>query len=158
MPIHNSIHLQQNSTNPSQPAFGPASLQAIGPTVQVELTIPEELARYFEREGIPIPGPVTGIALIDTGASITAVDRSIISKLQISPIGVTTVYTPQGSAEQEIFPIKLTFAGSPIFVNFSQVLGSDLISQGIFALIGRDVLSSCVLVYNGPLSHYSLSV
>ena len=135
-----------------------APLQAIGPTVQVELTIPEELAQYFDRQGIPIPGPVTGIALIDTGASITAVDRSIITQLQISPIGITTVYTPQGSAEQELFPIKLTVAGTAIVVNFSQVLGSDLISQGIFALIGRDVLSSCVLVYNGPLSHYSLSV
>lgn len=141
-------------------ALGPAPLQAIGPTVQVELTIPEELAQYFDRQGIPIPSPVGGTALIDTGASITAVDRSIINQLKISPIGMTTVYTPQGSAQQELFPIKLSFVGSPvpIIVNFGQVLGSDLRGQGIFALIGRDVLSSCILIYNGPLSHYSLSL
>jgi hypothetical protein len=98
------------------------------------------------------------VHLIDTGASITSVDVSIIQSLGIQPVGISNVFTPQGSTQQELFPVKLSFIGTPIIFNFSSVLGSELRNQGIFALIGRDVLSRCILIYNGPAGHFSLSM
>ena len=126
--------------------------------MQVELSVPDELAQYLADNELVVPSPVTGIGLIDTGASITAIDRSIIQQLEINPVGVSNVFTPQGSAQQELFPVKLSFVGTPIAFNFSSVLGSELRNQGIMALIGRDVLSRCVLIFNGPAGHFSLSM
>lgn len=37
-------------------------------------TKPDELAQYFTENNMPIPAPLTGMSLIDTGASKTAVD------------------------------------------------------------------------------------
>ena len=142
MPIHNHFNFEPNPSNPSQLRPGPSGLAAFGPIMQVEVSIPDELAQYFTENNMPIPSPLTGIGLIDTGASITAVDVSIIQQLGIQPVGVSNVYTPQGSTQQELFPIKLAFIGGPpITINFSSVLGSELINQGIIALLGRDVLS-----------------
>ncbi len=126
--------------------------------MQVELSVPDELAQYLTDNNLPVPAPITGMGLIDTGASITAVDVSIIQSLGIQPVGISNVFTPQGSTQQELFPVKLSFIGTPIIFNFSSVLGSELRNQGILALIGRDVLSRCILIYNGPAGHFSFSM
>ena len=36
-------------------------------------------------------------------------------------------------------------------------LGMELDALGLIALIGRDVLADCILVYNGPENSFSLS-
>mgnify|MGYP001564370801 CR=1 FL=1 len=158
MPIHNHFTFEPNPSNPSQLRPGRSGLSALGPLMQVEVSIPDELAQYFTENNMPIPSPLTGMGLIDTGASITAVDVSIIQQLSIQPVGISNVFTPQGSAQQELFPIKLAFVGTQITINFSSVLGSELINQGIIALLGRDVLSNCILIYNGTAGHFSLSM
>ena len=37
-----------------------------------------------------------------------------------------------------------------------QVIECELASQGFFALIGRDVLSKCILTYDGPADRFIL--
>lgn len=37
------------------------------------------------------------------------------------------------------------------------IVGSQLRDQGIDALIGRDILGSCVLTYNGSMGFYTLA-
>jgi len=138
--------------------LGPAGLASTGPIIPVELSIPDELARFFSEKNMPIPAPITGNALIDTGASITAVDLTLIQQLGINPVGVSTVFTPQGQAAQELFPIKLAFPGTTIILSLNAVLGSELRNQNIVALIGRNILARCILVYNGPLGNISLSI
>lgn len=158
MPIHNFFAFEQNPSNPSQIRPAPGGLAISGPIINVELSVPDDLAQYLTENNLPVPSPITGTGIIDTGASITAVDVSIIQQLNIQPVGVSNVFTPQGSTQQELFPVRLLFVGTPIIFNFSSVLGSDLRKQGIFALIGRDVLSRCILVYNGPAGHFSFSM
>ena len=38
------------------------------------------------------------------------------------------------------------------------VLSADLSGLGILALLGRDVLSKCVFIYNGPAGQFTLAV
>ena len=154
MPIHNHFTFEPNPSNPSQLRPGPSGLSALGPIMQVEVSIPDDLAQYFTENNIAIPSPLTGMGLI----SITAVDVSVIQQLGIQPVGISNVFTPQGSTQQELFPIKLAFVGTKITINFSSVLGSELRNQGIIALLGRDVLSNCILIYNGTVGHFSLSM
>jgi hypothetical protein len=37
------------------------------------------------------------------------------------------------------------------------VIAADLAIQGIHALIGRDVLQDCILIYNGTVGEFTLA-
>ena len=70
---------------------------------------------------------------------------------------------PMSSAthEAEIVPIfaaKLDIAGLPNDLQTHRAYGAKLAPQGLIALIGRDALKACVLVYNGPDGSFSLSL
>ena len=61
--------------------------------------------------------------------------------------------------DQEIVPC---YAGRIRMDGFGEVMvskayGANLQSQGLIALIGRDLLSSCVLIVNGPEGTVSLA-
>ena len=49
-----------------------------GPVVQVMVSVPPEIADIFAKESKPIPSPVSGLALIDTGATISCVDEEVV--------------------------------------------------------------------------------
>jgi hypothetical protein len=60
---------------------------------------------------------------------------------------------------QPVYPLQLQIPGSPININAPRAVGFPLAAtQGIIALIGRDVLQFTVLVYNGSAGSISLSV
>jgi len=130
-----------------------------GPLIAVEVHVPQPLATLLSQQGKPVPKPVPGSALIDTGASITAVDDSVITSLGVQPVGVTTVHTPSGSAQQNQYPVRFTFPGTNLpELSGTQAIGSVLLPQGIVALIGRDALRSLILVYNGPAGMITLAI
>ncbi len=89
--------------------------------------------------------------------SISAVDRQIFQKLAISPIGVTTVRTPTTSQEQNLYPVTLFFPELQLGGEIAGVIGSNLLSQGILALIGRDLLARFVFIYNGKSGSFTLA-
>lgn len=98
-----------------------------------------------------MPTPYEGHALIDTGASITAVDQGVLEQLGLFPTGVVTVATPAGPALQPVYTCEISFPGTPIpRLPFNRVIGSQISDLGYTALIGRDVLRYFQLVYNGP--------
>lgn len=152
MPIHNRIY-----PIPPAGAIGQATLQLSGPIVQAEVAIPSALEQTLRQTNQPVAAPARGMALIDTGAGISAVDDSVIRSLGVSPIGLTTVGTAGGSQQQNLYPARFILPELSLVVEFSMVLGSNLSGQGIHALIGRDVLSRMVLVYNGPIGHVILA-
>ena len=124
-----------------------------------EIHVPPILTTYLAQKGQPIPAPIPGQALLDTGASISAIDSNAVVNLGINPIGVTSVYTSGGVVQQNIYPIRFVFpAIGMLTIDFNAVIGSDLQPQGIIALVGRDVLSHCLLVYNGPAGMCSVSI
>jgi predicted aspartyl protease len=158
MPVYNYLPLRVNPQAPNQRKLDKMVLAQTGPIMPVEVSIPDALAAYFTQNNTAIPTPVSGQALIDTGASITAVNLPVIQQLGINPVGTAQVYTPQGNATQSLYPIKLTFSGVPITIDLRAVLGSDLTGQNCIALIGRDILSICLVVYNGVLGSFTMSL
>lgn len=113
----------------------------------IEISLPQILVDELTKKGMPIPKPITGNALIDTGASASVVDLSIISSLQISPVGVATVLTTAGPVQQNLFPMRFVFPR--LVIDVSAVLGADLRPFGIVSLIGRDILSLFLMIYHG---------
>jgi hypothetical protein len=157
-----SVQWQQGQQVP-QP--WPQALAVAGPVLNVLIEIPDVLAQSFNNNKQSIPTPVSGIALIDTGASITSFDESAVRSLGLNPNGTALVGTAGGQRTQSTFAARFSFPGTAISsFEHPRVLECDLSgqtvmrSQPVIALIGRDFLANCVLVYNGSAGFWSLSL
>ncbi len=112
-----------------------------------------------------MPGMFLAKGLVDTGATCTCVDPSVMQELQIPPSGKTTILTPltsDGPVSATQYDMALRIYASPsqhpLIVRNLAVIESALFDQqGFHALIGRDVLPKCVLVFNGGAGLYTLA-
>lgn len=114
----------------------------------------------------PVPDVVPVQALIDTGASSTCIDPSVLKKLNLSPTGKASVITPstgKKAVDVDQYDIALLIPGAkasqaPLVIQTLPAIACELFdSQGFYTLIGRDVLSQCLLIYDGPFSLFTLS-
>ncbi|SRR6266571_1447307 len=161
MPVFTS-QLFENQADGSQ-KINPAVLVREGPFLEVFVSIPQALAQFYEKEHIPIPSPLSGMALIDTGASKSCVHGSMMRELKVSPISTATTHTAAGAVTHSLYPAHFTFPVPKIEIDFTSVVGVDLSGQTIMgkqliALIGRDVLANGLFVYNGHTGSYSIAI
>jgi hypothetical protein len=108
----------------------------------------------FNAASQPVPPPVVLDCLIDTGASVTCMDAAAIAPLGLQPTGITPIRTPSTGAT----PAQCAQYGVGIGIyhpDYSRifdtvpVIAADLSAQGIQGLMGRDLLRSCLFVYDG---------
>lgn len=138
------------------------TLSPQGPIIDliVGVSAPRESALRAENQ--PVSSPIPCRLLIDTGASSTCVDSAIIRALSLSPSGATAIHTPSTGNNPAIcnqYDVKLIIPHTSLSRVFPAipVVESDFSSQGIQGLLGRDVLASCVLFYNGEIGLCTLS-
>ena len=146
---------------PSGQAFDRTLLQQRGPLIRVQVGVPSTLAAHLSAAGSQIPQPIITGALIDTGASVSAIDSGELAKLGLQPTGQTSLATPSDhQATANTFSVSLTFPQAPAenatFDPFA-VVGCILRPQGIGALLGRDFLEIATLIYNGPGGFFTLA-
>ena len=153
MPIFSRFWINQQTGTAD-----PERLRQHGPALQAEISIPSDLEDSLQRRGAQSPLPRTGLALIDTGASITAVDQQVLAGLGLTPTDLTQVATPGGVAQQPMYSCNISFPGTPIpTLSFNVVIGSNLAPLGFSVLIGRDVLRFFQIVYNGVEGMWTLA-
>jgi hypothetical protein len=111
-----------------------------------------------------IPPKVAARALIDTGADCSCMDMEIIKRLGLTPSGSTTILTPSTGANpvcvnQYDVSIHISFPHASMSYGWANVglIEADLASQGIQALIGRDILGNGLLIYDGQSGTFTLS-
>jgi len=130
-----------------------------GPRVQVIIGVAQSFAEQVVQQGQSVPKPVSGLALVDTGASTTCIDDSLARGLGLPVIDVVQMTSASHADTQaNVYPIEMEIVGSPIKVNVPRALGANLTPQGIVALIGRDYLQHCTLFYNGVTGQITLSI
>ena len=113
----------------------------------------------------PIPQMQIIRALIDTGASFTSVDPSVLAALNLTPTGTIDIVTPstgQGTHTADTYDVDFKIGAgpndTPLSISNLRIASCDLfLKQGIHALIGRDILQRCIFIYNGAISMFSLS-
>jgi len=163
VPIHNSFFTWRSDPGGDEKA-SPQGLRAVGPVLPVQIEIPSILASQLQQAGRTPPEPAEGFALIDTGASASAVDESVIRQLGVQPVGAGRISTPSGTHLQSKYPARFAFPGTTIpGIEFSQLFGAQLSGQNLpglrgqlLALVGRDILQAFVLIYNGPGGFFTL--
>lgn len=156
MPIFDHRYLDSNN-NPV-----PTALADLGAVLPVEVNIPKALHDLLNIKKQPVPKHVSGVALIDTGATKSCADDKVLIGLGIKPIGVVKIGTAKGATQCKLFPARLYFPSIRLNVNFSSMAGVNLKGQVIrgaplIALVGRDVLSKCLLIYSGHQGYYTLT-
>ena len=136
-----------------------SALHQLGPRLQITLSLLEAQLKAIADIGEPLPNPISGVALIDTGALSTCIDQKAADAAGLAVVdsGLMTSATH----ENELVPIyaaRLDIAGIPENVEAKRAYGAILEPQGLTALVGRDLLASCILVYNGTDGSFSLSL
>lgn len=130
-----------------------------GPVVQVTVSLADQIASELIKQGKAIPAPVQGLALIDTGAGSTCIDEEAAQKLQLPVVNVVNMASAShASVKANVYPAKFQITGLPMNFNAPMSIGAPLAVQGLIALIGRDVLQHCTLIYNGHLGQISLCI
>jgi hypothetical protein len=99
-------------------------------------------------QGMPCPAPKQYAALIDTGASCSVLDSSIIASFGLTLAGQTLVHTPSTGPQYEsrnqyaacLFLIDTTLdPGEGVAFYNVAAIESHLVSEGFAAIIGRDI-------------------
>jgi hypothetical protein len=138
---------------------------ANGPVLTVVIGVSVARGDALMTAGRPVPAGISARALIDTGASCTCVDPSILVKLALTPTGTVSVHTPSTGpaahlAEQYDVSLLVPGAGAhhvPLALPAIPVMAAELSVQGIDALIGRDVLRDCIFIYNGSVGLFTIA-
>jgi len=84
-------------------------------------------------------------ALLDTGATMSAIPLSVIRELKLKAIRRRTVTGSTGKAKKRIYTVNITFHGVP----FNGITVVEF-NQGNFIIVGRDILNTVHVCFDGP--------
>ncbi len=157
--LHSQFRGESQDQNGNKyPVHPKIVLSAKGPVIQVSIGIEEIFAQQLIQQGKQIPELKSGLALIDTGASITCIDETFAVDLGLPVIDKAMMSSASHDAtEKNVYPILIQFIGVPIKLNVDRAIGATLNNQGIIALVGRDVLKEFTMFYNGIAGEITLS-
>ena len=96
---------------------------------------------------------------MDTGAESSSISIKTLEELNLLPHNLRPRISAHGKNQQPVFDVvvQIQFTHPKKDVNFQlEVAGLDLDEFGIYALIGRDILKHCKLIYNGKDGNYEL--
>ena len=138
------------------------SISAAGPVIDIGIGVTEARAKALQAAGKVVPPARKIRGLIDTGASCTAVDTKVLKMFHLQPTGSVPIHTPstQGiarNADQYDVRLHLLHSDMVLPIDAVPVVDAALANQGIEALIGRDILSRCLFVYDGQSAMFSLA-
>ena len=161
MPTHNQIFHDENMN------LSPRGLMESGAYFPIEVHAPPQIADVLTKQGATVPTPVSGVGLIDTGATFTCIEETILSlDLQLNPIGVVNVGTADGQRQRNMYRGRIVFPTEGWTMDLARVVGVDLSGQlvrelqpkPIIALLGRNFLERGVFIYNGSMGSWTLSI
>lgn len=127
-----------------------------GPIVDLLIRVPKAIEEALHKERKPIPAPVIGRGLIDTGASNTAVDEAVLrDALQLQPIGTRANHGAHGVDQRNVYACGLEIP-TVATADLPQVVGVNLAGSGLAVLIGRDFLLGKIMIYDGTIGAFTV--
>jgi hypothetical protein len=142
------------------------NIDVTGPVVNAGIYVSTGRRSALQAQNIAVPDGRLVRALVDTGASFTSIEPAVLIALGLTPTGTMDIVTPStgaGTHTADTYDVDLMVAGAsqhdpPLRLENLRVAACELfLRQGIHALIGRDVLTRCIFIYNGGQGTFSLA-
>ncbi len=132
-----------------------------GATFDVKVMASPQRVAWLKRRGLPFPSPIVVCGLIDTGASSTCIDEEVVRSLDLNPSNYVAVHTPSTMGvpvHRNAYDVSIVFGDSkPDPRTYTlELVATELASQGILLLVGRDILKRCIFQYDGPNGIFDL--
>lgn len=128
-----------------------------GPIISLLIGVSIARREALLASGAIPPAHLTCRFLVDTGASSSCVDNTIVDALGIPPIGHAWMQSASTGAKVEQrntydVSIWLPVEGAELHLlaGTMNVVASPFRGSGVDGLFGRDLLSTCRLEYDGP--------
>ncbi len=106
-----------------------------------------------------------GLALIDTGASMSAVDRQAARALAHTSPGAATFFAVTATGDRHVTPLRtgqLRLGQDPRYFELDLIEVPDLHARvegfHVVALLGWDFLGTCTLAFDGPAGTFTLGL
>ena len=162
MPVYS--HFIRDPRNNNLP--NPAGLATLGAFFPIEVHVPPQIAQVLSAQGQAVPPPIAGLAIIDTGATMTCVHEPLLTQLGLNPISVVQAGTANGPVQQSVYPGRIIFPAQGWTIDLSGVAGVDLTGQFVplnprqplVALLGRNILQHWLFIWNGPGGYWTVSM
>jgi len=127
-----------------------------GAILPIQIGIPSSLAAQMTAQGQTPPPPEEIMALVDTGASVTAINVATAQRLGLPVTGSITIGHAGGTSEQPVYSAMFRIPDPFIEWDPMPISGSNLSGTPFDILLGRNVLCSMTLSYDGKAGRFSL--
>jgi hypothetical protein len=135
-----------------------------GPIVEIRLCVGLEHAKALAAAGRPVPQPSSVPGLVDTGAELSAIQRSLVDWMGIPFFRFLDARSSVLGDESRVAPvyrILMTFgpveSPDPPKWRTIEAVGVNVVSPRATVLIGRDLLATCRFTYDGRKQRLMLS-
>ena len=137
----------------------PADIRSGGSVIEVLVSPSQAYISSLPEEERKAVRPLKASLLIDTGASCTMIDPRIIDQLDIRPHSVTSISTPSSASHQvPVYAVNIGIPGIMFNLPDVPVVSNTLAPQQIDGLLGRDILSQCLFIYNGKNGDFTIAL
>lgn len=135
-----------------------------GIVLDVRVALSETSKYLFAQRRVSAPEPIFARAMIDTGSSSTMFASSVFRQLKLSPIGKVPIHTPSTTIDVPCFTnryrVEISFIANGGVHRLGEltVIEGDMSHEedGVVALIGRDLLSRVMFIYDGLDERFEL--
>jgi Aspartyl protease len=133
------------------------AMQQKGAVIPVTITIEQNMGKTLAQQGKTIASK-QGLAIIDTGASRSAIDEQTAKDLGLPVVNVGKMTSASHEEHPcNLYPVQFSILPNIVFQS-PQTMGATLGKQGYIGIIGRDILGRCVLIYDGVAGQITLSI
>jgi hypothetical protein len=132
-------------------------LRHAGAILPLRVGVGADAEAALRRTGRPVPTAEEVRGLIDIGAGRSLIRSGLPARLGLTPVGVVEIDTPS-STDLEAAEYRVRFWLDHSLGLEVTALEAPLPGDRLGALLGRDVLASAVLVYDGPNNRFTLTL
>jgi hypothetical protein len=141
-------------------------LTANGALVRILIGVSEARRRVLRRVGLPVPTPSTIRAVVDTGSFVSVADAPAIAPLGVAPYDQPTFFTSATGLTphvRDVYKLSITLlddsgATMAYWPAVDVLPGVFLPTDAVRGVVGRDLLATGVLHFDGKGGVFSLTV
>lgn len=131
-------------------------LRTKGMLIKVHVGSASAVAGQQSSSGKTPQAPEEIIAMIDTGASISAIDQGVAARLGLVQTGSIQVGGVGGMSQQPVFAAALEIPDAGVTFDPLMLSGAQLGAPDFQMLVGRNLLCQMILTYDGANGQFAL--